>query len=156
MAPLGLPPTNLGPPQTCLDAIWKNATKPCTWVRDPQFWSYAHPRFWARVIPHPTRSAILNLGVQWALNLISSWENEIMRMISIFWKISEYGATAARAHLLTFYAPARLNRYPSITDAGRLTYVCSCLHIISLNFVIVRSSLFVFFWVWLFVCRVCY
>ena len=30
-----------------------------------------------------------------------------MRMISSFWKISKSGATAARAHSLTFYAPSR-------------------------------------------------
>ena len=42
-----------------------------------------------------------------------------MRMISIVGKISKSGATAARAQL-TFYAHARLNRYPRITDAGGL------------------------------------
>ena len=45
-------------------------------------------------------------------------ENEIMRMISSFWKISKSGATAAHAHSLTLYALARLNRYPRIPDAG--------------------------------------
>ena len=71
--------------------------------------------FWVSVIPHASSTAILNSGVQLALNLRSSWENEIMHMISIFRKISKSGATAAHA---TFYAPARLNRYPRITDAG--------------------------------------
>ena len=40
-----------------------------------------------------------------------------MRMISSFQKISKSGAAAARAQSLTFYAPARRNRYPRITDA---------------------------------------
>ena len=44
-----------------------------------------------------------------------------MRMVSIFWKISKPGATATRAHSLTFYVPARLNRYPRITDAGEFS-----------------------------------
>ena len=74
--------------------------------------------FWIRVIPHPTSSVILNSGVQWALDLRHDWKNEIMRMVSNCWKISKSGATAARAHTLTFYAPARLNRHPRITDAG--------------------------------------
>ena len=38
-------------------------------------------------------------------------------MVPIFWKLSKSGATAARARSLTFYAPARLNRYPRITGA---------------------------------------
>ena len=41
-----------------------------------------------------------------------------MRMISIFRKIPKSGAMASHAHSLTFYAGARLNRYPHITDAG--------------------------------------
>ena len=40
-----------------------------------------------------------------------------MRMMSTIWRISKYGAAAARAQSLTFYASARLNRYPRITDA---------------------------------------
>ena len=80
-------------------------------LRNPHLWSF-------RAIPHPTSPAILNSGAQWALNLRSAWKNEIMRMISIFWEISNSGAMAARADGLTFYAPARLNRYPRITDAG--------------------------------------
>ena len=43
-----------------------------------------------------------------------------MRMISIFQKISKSGAMAAHAHSLTFYALARLNRHPRITDVGDL------------------------------------
>ena len=38
LAGLGLPPAKLGPSQTDLDAICKNA-------KNPQFWSYAHPQF---------------------------------------------------------------------------------------------------------------
>ena len=97
---------------------FKNVTKPCAWVRNPQFWSCSHPHFLGEGHPPPSSVAILNSGIQWALNLKSAWKNELMRMISIFQKISKSGATAARAHLLTFYAPARLNRYPRITDAG--------------------------------------
>ena len=72
--------------------------------------------FCARVIPHASGEAILNSGVQWALNLRPACKNELMRMISTFWKISKSGATAARAQSLMFYASARLNRYPRITD----------------------------------------
>ena len=74
--------------------------------------------FWARVVPHPSDAAILNSGVQWALNLRPTGKHEIMRMVSMFQKISKSGATVARAHSLSFYAPPRLNRYPHITDAG--------------------------------------
>ena len=74
--------------------------------------------FWVRVIPHPSGAAILNSGVQWALNLRPAWRNEIMRMVSTFQKISKSAAMAARAHSLTFYVPARLIRCPHITDAG--------------------------------------
>ena len=59
--------------------------------------------FWVRVIPQPSGAAILNSGVPMALNLRSGKKNEIMRMISIVWKISKFGATA----VLTFYAPPR-------------------------------------------------
>ena len=69
-------------------------------------------------IPHASGEAILNSGVHWALNLRPACKNETMRMISTFWKISKSGATAARAQSLTFYASARRNRYPRITDAG--------------------------------------
>ena len=50
---------------------------------NPQFWSSngAQPEIWQ--------------------------ENEIMRMISIFQKISKSGATAVRAQSLTLYAPPR-------------------------------------------------
>ena len=54
--------------------------------------------FWVRAIPHPSGAAILNSGVQWALNLRPAWKNEIMRMVSIFLKILKSGAAAARAH----------------------------------------------------------
>ena len=54
--------------------------------------------FWVRAIPHPSSAAILNSGVQWALNLRSAWKNEIMRMISIVQEISKSGAMPARAH----------------------------------------------------------
>ena len=63
--------------------------------------------FWVRVIPQTSGAAILNSGVPMALNLRSGRKNEIMRMISIFRKISKSGATAARAQSLTFYAPPR-------------------------------------------------
>ena len=63
--------------------------------------------FWVRVIPQPSGAAILNSGVPMALNLRSGRKNEIMRMISIFCKISKSGAAAVRAQSLTFYAPAR-------------------------------------------------
>ena len=72
--------------------------------------------FWGH--PPPSSAAILDSGVQWGLNLRPTRRNEIMLMISIFWKISKSGTTAAHAHSLTFYALARLNRYPRITDAG--------------------------------------
>ena len=74
--------------------------------------------FWVRAIPYASGAAILNSGVQWALNLRPARKNEIMRMVSIFQKISKSGATVARAHSLTFYAPARINRYHRITDVG--------------------------------------
>ena len=79
--------------------------------------------FWVRIISDPSGAAILNSGVGWALNLSPAWKNELMRMVSIFWKNSKSGATAVRAHSLTFYAPARLNRYPRITDAGGCTMI---------------------------------
>ena len=66
-------------------------------------------------------AAILNSGVPRALNLISGSKNEIMRMISMFQKISKSGAMAVHAQSLTFYAPPsppRLKRYPRISDAG--------------------------------------
>ena len=74
-----------------------------------------------RVIPHPSGAASLNSEVRWALNLRAAWKNEIVRMVSIFRNTSTYEAPTARAHSLTFYAPARLNRYPRITDAGGLS-----------------------------------
>ena len=74
--------------------------------------------FWVRVIRHVSGATILDSGVQWALNLRPAWKNEIMRMISIFQKKSKFGAVVARPHSLSFCAPARLNRYPRITDAG--------------------------------------
>ena len=45
LAELALPPDKLGLSQTGSDVICKNATQPCAWVRNPQFWSYARPRF---------------------------------------------------------------------------------------------------------------
>ena len=65
-------------------------------------------------------ASILNSGVTTAHNLRSGRKNEIMRMISIRQKISKSGATAACAHSLTHVlrTPARLNRYPRISDAG--------------------------------------
>ena len=87
--------------------------------------------FWSRVIPHPSGTAILNSGVQWALSLWPAWKNEATRMISIFQKISKSGAMVAHPPSLTFYAPARLNRYPRITDAGGFAticpYICRCM-----------------------------
>ena len=84
-------------------------TKPCEWSYKPQFWRIGVPKHGV---------AILNSGVPTALNLRIGRKNEIMRMISSFWKIAKSGATAAPAHSLTLYAPARLNRYPRIPDAG--------------------------------------
>ena len=69
-------------------------------------------------IPHPSGAAILHSGVQCALNSGSTWKDETMRMVSLFQKISKSGAMAARAHSLTFHAPARINRYPRIADVG--------------------------------------
>ena len=63
--------------------------------------------FWVRGIPQPSGAAILNSGVPEALNLRFGRKNEIMRMISIFQKIVNSGATAVHAHPLTFYAPPR-------------------------------------------------
>ena len=63
--------------------------------------------FWVRVIPKPSGVAILNSRVPMALNLSSGSKNEILRMISIFWKISKSAAMAVRAQSLTFYAPPR-------------------------------------------------
>ena len=45
LAEIGLPPAKLDPPQIGLDVIFKNTTKPRAWVRNPPFWSYAHPQF---------------------------------------------------------------------------------------------------------------
>ena len=39
---------------------------------------------WVRAISHPLGAAILNSGVQWALNLRPAWKHEIMRMVSNF------------------------------------------------------------------------
>ena len=76
--------------------------------------------FWISVIPHPSGAAILNSGVQWALNLRPAWKTEIMRVISFFCgKIQNLEPRRpALAHSVTFYVPARLKRYPRITDAG--------------------------------------
>ena len=115
LAGLGLPPAKLGRSRTGLDVAFTNATKPCAWVRNPRSRSYAHLRFLGK--DHPT-PALLSSGVQWALNLRPARKIEIRRMVAIFWKISRPGAMAARPHSLTFYALARLNRYPCITDAG--------------------------------------
>ena len=69
---------------------------------------------------HAHGFTIFNSRVPTALSLRVGRKNEIMRMISSFRKISKFGATAARAHSLTHLlrTPARLNRYPRITDAG--------------------------------------
>ena len=52
--------------------------------------------FWVRVVRHPTSSAILTSGVQWALNLRSAWRTK--SCASIFQKLSKSEAMAARAH----------------------------------------------------------
>ena len=78
------------------------------WDRNPQFWSLHILDFWVRVFPQPSSgAAILNSGVPTALNLRSGRKNKIMRMISIFQKISNLRAMAVHAHPLTFYAPPR-------------------------------------------------
>ena len=107
LAEIGLPPAKLDPPRISSDVIFKSTTKPCAWVRNPQFGSYAHPLFLGRGHPQPSHAAILSSGVPMALNLRSGRENEVMRMISIFQKISKRGATAVRAQSLTFHAPPR-------------------------------------------------
>ena len=53
--------------------------------------------FWVRVIPIPPGQQSSILGIQWALNLRSACKNEIMRMISIFWKIPKSGAAPVHA-----------------------------------------------------------
>ena len=103
---IGLPPAKLDP-QIGLDVIFKNTTKPCAWARNPPFWIYAHPRFLGKGHPQPSGAAILNSGVPMALNLRSGRKNEIMRMMSISWKVSKFGGTAVRAQSRTFYAPPR-------------------------------------------------
>ena len=125
LAGLALPPAKVDPSQIGLDVIFKNATKPCARVRNPHFWNYAHPRILRNGHPHLSGAAILNSGVQWALHLRPAWKNETMRMVSIFRKISKSGATATRAHSLTFFVPTRLNHYPRITDAEGFLYLCA-------------------------------
>ena len=63
--------------------------------------------FWVRVIPQHSGAAILNSGVPTTLNLRYGRTNEIMRMISISWKISKSGATTVRAQSRTLYARPR-------------------------------------------------
>ena len=120
LAGLDLPPAKLDPSQIGLDVIFKNATKPCAWVRNPRFWIYAHPRFMGEgrfPIPPAPQSSILEINRREA-NL----ENETKHMVSIFRKISKSGATAARPHSLILFAHARPNRYPRIPDAGGEIY----------------------------------
>ena len=70
-------------------------------------------------------AAILNSGVPTALNLRFGRRSEIMRMISSCWKISKSGATAARAHALTFYAPPRDSiAIPASLMRGDIVFLC--------------------------------
>ena len=107
-------------------------TKPCARSHNPQFWRIGvpklcvwgrNPQFQSADMRQPwALAAILNSGVPTAPNLRFGRKNEIMRMISIFWKIrqnqiarmisifrkiSKSGATAVRPQSLTFYAPPR-------------------------------------------------
>ena len=71
--------------------------------------------FWVRAIPHHSGAAILNSGVQWALNVRPTWKKRNHAHGFDFLenlKIWSHGLS------LTFCVPARLNRYPRITDAG--------------------------------------
>ena len=97
LAEIGLPPAKLDPPRIGLDVMSRNATKPCAWARNPQFWSYAHPLFLGK--NHPPTIQRSNPQF-WSSNGAQPeiWqENGIMRMISIVWKISKSGATAVCA-----------------------------------------------------------
>ena len=77
--------------------------------------------FWVRVIPITLAQQLSIMEFSGRLAWDQPGKNETMYMVLSFQKISKFGATAARAHSLTFYAPARFNRYPRITDAaGRL------------------------------------
>ena len=64
---LGLPPAKFDLSQIGLDEIFKNATKPCAWVRNSGAMHILD--LWVRVIPHPSGAAIFNSEVQWALSL---------------------------------------------------------------------------------------
>ena len=118
LAEIGLPPAKLDPPQFGLDVISKIQRNRAHGLAILNSGAMHILDFSVRVIPQPSGATILNSRVPMALTLRSGRKNEIMRMISMFWKISKSGATTARAPLLNFYAPARLNRYPRITDAG--------------------------------------
>ena len=109
LAESGLPLAKLDPPRIGLDVLFGNTTKPCAWVRNPQFWSYAHTVFLGKGHP-PTiwRSNPRFWSPNSAQPEIWQEKRNHASMISIFWKISKSGATAVCAHSPTFYAPARL------------------------------------------------
>ena len=107
LAEIGLPPAKLDSPRIGLDVMFKNTTN-CA-----QGFAILNPgavhilNFSVSVFPQTSDAAILNSGVPMALKLRSGKKNEIMRMISIYQKISKSGATAVRAQSLILYAPPR-------------------------------------------------
>ena len=107
LAQIGFSPAKLDPPRISLDVIVKNTTKPCAWTRNPQFWSCALPLFPGKGHPQTIRRSNPQFWSSMALNLRSGREHKIIRMISIFRRISKSGATAVRAQSLTLYAPPR-------------------------------------------------
>ena len=119
LAEIGLP--KLDPPQIGLVVIFKNTTKLRAWVRNPQVWSYAHPRFLGKGHPQPSGAAILNSGVPMALNLRSSRRRNHAHDFNFLenLKIWSHSGPRSIAHLLRTLA--RLNRYPRISDAGGFT-----------------------------------
>ena len=74
LAGLGLPPAKLDPRQIGVDVIFKNVTKPCARLRNPQFWSYTHPRFLGKemVIPIPLaqQSSLLEILVYYIISFV--------------------------------------------------------------------------------------
>ena len=104
LAEIALPPAKLDPPRIVLDVISNIKQNRAHGFAILNSGAMHILNFWVSVIPQSSGAAILNSGVPMALNLRSGSKNEIMRMISVFQKISKSGATAVRTQSLTFYA----------------------------------------------------
>ena len=119
LAEIGLPPAKLDPPPTGWDEIFKNTMRPCAWARNPQFWSYTHPLFLGSGHPQTIRRSNPQF---WSSNGAQPeiWQHKRNHAHDLNFlenlKIRSHAGPRSLTQLLR--TPARLNRYPHISDAG--------------------------------------